>query len=66
MPIIRMPVGLEDVQTIEVFGASCVYVWVVLGGEEEVGVGLGEALLPDWARRARIPRADAATCFQYW
>ena len=61
-----MPAGHEDVQTIEVFGASCVHGWVVLEGEEVVGVGLGEALLPDCARGARIRRADTATCFAYW
>ena len=64
--IIRMPAGQEVVQTIDFFGASCVYGWVVLEGEERVGVGLGDTLLPDWARRARIRRADAATCFKYW
>ena len=37
--IFRMPAGHEDVPTIEVFGASCVYGWVVLEGGEGVGVG---------------------------
>ena len=58
--------GHKDVQTTEIFGVSCMYGWVVLEGEKGVGVGLEEALLPDWAREARIRRADAATCFEYW
>ena len=36
-----------------------------IGRRRGLGVGLGEALLPDWARGARIRRADAATCFEY-
>ena len=63
--IFRMRAGQEDVQTIEVFGASCVFGWVVLERGEGVGVVLGETLLPVWARGARIRRAVAATCFEY-
>ena len=36
-----------------------------VGRRRGLDVGLGEALLPDWARGARIRRADAATCFEY-